>query len=71
MKKITLKIIGMNCASCVFNIDGPLEETTGVTQSQTNYAKQQTVVTYDEAKITQKQLATIVKQAGYTVIHAE
>ncbi|MGI8420515.1 MAG: heavy-metal-associated domain-containing protein [Candidatus Levyibacteriota bacterium] len=65
MKKVTLKITGMDCVSCAFNIDGPLEDADGVKESKTNYAKQVTEVTYDEASITKQQLAAIVKGAGY------
>lgn len=45
--KIKLKITGMHCTSCAMNIDGELEDTEGIKESKTNYAKQQTEVTYD------------------------
>lgn len=66
MKKVILKITGMDCVSCAINIDGQLEDTEGVKEAITNYAKQQTEVTYDETKIDSETLATIVKIAGYS-----
>ncbi|MGH7203912.1 MAG: heavy-metal-associated domain-containing protein [Candidatus Levyibacteriota bacterium] len=71
MKKVMLKITGMECVSCAFNIDGPLEDADGVKESKTNYAKQVTEVIYDESKITKQQLAIIVKEAGYIAILVE
>ncbi len=44
---LKLKISGMHCTSCAMNIDGELEDTNGVKESKTNYAKQQTEVAYD------------------------
>jgi copper chaperone CopZ len=57
--------------SCAINIDGQLEDTDGVKEAITNYAKQCTEVTYDETKIDSKKLASIVKQAGYSATPLE
>ena len=66
MKKLKLKIIGMHCTSCAMNIDGELEDTDGVRQSSTNYAKQQTEVEFDEKKIDENKIIEIIKATGYT-----
>ncbi len=66
IKKIQLKITGMHCTSCAMNIDGELEDTEGVKQSNTNYAKSQTEITFDTDKITEKKVVSIIKKAGYT-----
>lgn len=71
MKKITLKIDGINCGSCVIDIDGRLEDTEGVQEARTSYHKEQTQVTYDETKISTQKLAAIIQQAGYTAIPLE
>lgn len=65
MKKIKLKIEGMHCGSCAMNIDGELEDTKGVKESNTSYAKQQTEVTFEEDKISQDKIVKIVKDTGY------
>lgn len=68
MKKIKLKIDGMHCTSCAMNIDGELEDTEGVKQSNTNYAKQVTEVEFDEEKLSDKKIIEIIKSVGYTAI---
>ncbi len=65
MQKVKLTIIGMHCTSCAMNIDGELEDTDGVKESKTNYAKQTTEVTFDSEKITQSTIQTIIKKLGY------
>lgn len=62
----TFAISGMHCSSCAMNIDGELEDTTGVEKATTNYASQKTTVTFDETKITEKDIANIIKNLGYT-----
>ena len=49
--KKKLKIEGMHCASCAMNIDFDLEDLDGVKSSNTNYAKSETEVEFDEDKI--------------------
>lgn len=55
----------MHCTACAMNIDGELEDTAGVKQSETSYAKQQTSVVYDDAKIDADKIITIIKNTGY------
>ncbi len=66
MKKLKLKIDGMHCTSCAMSIDGDLEDTEGVKESRTNYAKQVCEVEFDEKKLNPKKIAEIVKEIGYT-----
>lgn len=65
MKTSVFKITGMHCSSCAINIDGELEDTDGVKESDTSYAKQETLVTYDEAKITPDKVISIIKTLDY------
>ncbi len=69
--KVKLKISGMHCTSCAMNIDGELEDTEGVKESTTNYAKAQTEVKFDPGKITEKKVIEIIKKVGYAAINAE
>lgn len=64
--KIILKITGMHCTSCAMNIDGELEDTKGVKEANTNYAKAITEVTFDKDKITGEKIVSIIKDIGYT-----
>ena len=62
--KVTLKIIGMHCTSCAMNIDGELEDL-GVKNVTTSYAKEETSIEYDSAKISISQICDAIKKAGY------
>ena len=65
MTKKKFKISGMHCTSCAMNIDGDLEDTQGIKQANTNYAKSQTEVEFDENKITDKKIINIIAKTGY------
>lgn len=65
MTKKKFKISGMHCTSCAMNIDGDLEDTDGIKQANTNYAKSQTEVEFDENKITDKKIINIIAKTGY------
>ena len=65
-KKIGLNIDGMHCTSCAMNIDGELEDTEGIKVSNTNYAKQETEVEYDEEKVKLDDIVRIIEKTGYT-----
>jgi len=68
MIKKKFKISGMHCTSCAMNIDGELEDTDGIKESNTNYAKSQTEVEFDPEKISDKVIASIIEKVGYQVI---
>lgn len=61
MQTVKLNIFGMHCTSCAMNIDGELEDIKGVKESQTNYAKQQTEVTFDPEKISVDKMISIIR----------
>lgn len=65
MKKIKLQITGMHCTACVMNIDGELEDTAGVTESNTNYAKAETQVSFNSNEITLEKIIAILDRIGY------
>lgn len=64
--KAKLKILGMHCTSCAMNIDGELEDTDGVKQANTSYAKSVTEVEFDPDKLTLEKVVSTIKTAGYT-----
>lgn len=67
MKKVTLKIDGMHCTSCAMNIDGDLEDLLeGVKSANTNYAKQETEVAFEEERVTIIEIIETVKKTGYS-----
>ena len=66
MKKITLKIEGMHCGSCVMNIEGELEDTPGIKMSKVNYASQVAEIEFEEKKIDEKKIKEIIQDLGYS-----
>ncbi len=62
VKKVLLKIIGMHCTSCAFNIDGKLEDTERVRQAKTSYAKQQTEVAFDPEKVSLDKIISTIRK---------
>ncbi len=63
--KKKLKIEGMHCSSCAMSIDFDLEDLEGVKKAQTNYAKQETEVEFDQEKISLRQIIEQIKKTGY------
>ena len=55
----------MHCTSCAMNIDGELEDTEGIRESNTSYAKSETSVEFDEEKVNDKAIIGIIKKVGY------
>jgi copper chaperone CopZ len=65
MTKKIYKIEGMHCTSCALVIESDLEDA-GV-KARCSYAKQTLEAEFDEKKISEKSIAEVVKNAGYTL----
>lgn len=68
MTKVSFKIDGMHCGSCAMNIDDGLEELEGVTKSKTSYRKQETEVSFDEARVGVETIIETVGSLGYEAV---
>lgn len=64
-KKISLKITGMDCASCSANIERALSETKGVITVNVNLATEKATVEFDEKSINVNAIKQTVAQTGY------
>ncbi len=64
-KKLTLKIIGMSCASCAANIERELKGKEGVLGASVNYATEKAEVSYDGDTLSPEKITAIVSAAGY------
>lgn len=64
---VALKLSGLHCTSCSLNIDGTLEDTPGVIQSSTSYAKSQATIEFDPQKVTAAELKKVIETLGYQV----
>lgn len=65
LKTAVFKISGMHCTSCSLNIDWELEETEGVREVKTSYARQTTEITYNSDVLKPEQIIQIIKKTGY------
>lgn len=68
IKTQIFKINDMHCTSCSMNIDGKLEDTDGVLESNTSYAKAMAEVRFDDGKISPEKIKEIVRSVGYEAI---
>ena len=66
MVKKKFKIDGMHCTSCAMNIDGDLEDNVkGVKCANTNYAKQECEVEFEEEEVKIEQIIKQINETGY------
>ncbi len=63
MVKKTYKVKGIHCSSCPLVIEGELEDIGA--KAHCNYASQMLEVEYDEAKLDEAKILSVVKSAGY------
>lgn len=65
MMKKRFKITDMHCSSCSLAIDMDLEDLEGVINVKTSYAKTETEVEFDPAKLDEEQILKTIKKSGY------
>jgi len=67
MKKISLNITGMTCASCSIIIQKDLEQEKGIDFSNVNIVTEKVNITFDEMKINKKEIIKIIEKLGFGV----
>ncbi len=67
LKKATLQLEGMSCASCAQTIEKALNKAKGVKQAQVNFAAEKAYVEFDPAEVDEEKLAEVVRSTGYDV----
>ena len=65
MKKVTIPIGGMHCASCAMNIERRLKKLDGVSSANVNYATNRATVDYDESKVGTGDMKDAIEDLGY------
>jgi len=67
--RVTLPILGMNCASCSTNVERVLNERTdGVLEATVNLALERVAITYDPTRVDLNGLVAAVAGIGFTLI---
>lgn len=68
MKKISIPISGMHCASCAQNIERSLRKLKGVSNANVNFATERATVEFNEKIISENKIFETIEKSGYTVI---
>ena len=71
IKKKTLNIEGMHCASCVSAVEKSLNKLKGVEEASVNLATESATISYDEDKVSDGDLRQAVEDAGYSIAEEE
>lgn len=66
MRKETLKINGMTCASCVKAVERSVSKIKGVSEANVNFASEKLNVKFDENQTDLEKIKEIIKDAGYS-----
>ncbi len=67
IKKVSLPVEGMTCASCVARVEKALKKIDGLQNVSVNFATEKASFEIDESKVNAKQITEIVEDAGYKI----
>lgn len=68
MKDVTLEIGGMHCVMCAHAVERALNHMDGVESACVSYASESAQVSFDENRVSVREMAKCVKKAGYQVL---
>ena len=67
-KTLKVEVKGMSCQKgCADGLDRTFKETAGIIKSRTSYDNSSSEITYDAAKISDKEIIKIIKNRGFKV----
>ena len=62
-----LKITGMTCSACAGRIERTLNKLDGIDEAKVNFATEKLYVTFNETQITENDIVSAIKKAGYGI----
>lgn len=68
LRKTTMQISGMHCASCALTIEKALKKLPGVQNASVNFATEKATVDFDQGIVNESALEGEIKKAGYAVV---
>lgn len=68
MKKMTLPVQGMTCATCALTVEKAVGKLTGVEEASVNLATEKLTVNYDDSQVALSDLQATVHKAGYELV---
>ena len=70
MKRLKLKIDGMNCDGCAERITTVLEKEPGVRKAQVSFAEGFGDIAYNDHSVEEKRIFEVIEQAGFSAERA-
>lgn len=70
MLKKTYSVPDMHCSNCSMRLESIEDDLPGIREISASYHKQQMIVEFDEAKVSEEQILAAVKKKGYQAIPA-
>ncbi len=67
MKK-TFRVLDMHCTNCSMRIESIEDELPGVKEINASYHKQQMIIEFNEALVSDEQIIAAVKKKGYQAV---
>ena len=61
-----LKITGMTCSACAGRIERAMKKLDGIDDARVNFATEKLYVTFNESQITENDIVSAIKKAGYS-----
>lgn len=68
MKKMTLLVQGMTCATCALTVEKAVGKLAGVAEASVNLATEKLTVNYDDSQVDLSDLQATVHKAGYELV---
>lgn len=65
IERVTLKVEGLTCPSCAYNVKAALEKVPGVQRAKVSWEEGEALVEFRVGAVTVSQLIEAVKGAGY------
>ena len=65
MKKVTLKVQGMHCASCAMSIENALRKEKGISEANINFISEKLTLVYDPRVINLEKIQEVIQKLGY------
>ena len=66
LAKVTLYLPAIHCASCIWLLENLYQFNSGILDSKINFLKKEIKLTFDQSKVSLRQLAELLSSIGYT-----
>ncbi|MEM2763904.1 MAG: heavy-metal-associated domain-containing protein, partial [Sulfolobales archaeon] len=67
LKKEKFRLIGVDCAACIYSIRRSLEKLGGIVKFEADVGSGEAVVVYDSRQVSTKDIAKAVRDSGYDI----